>query len=433
MLLEYSVDNFRSFKGEAFLELRPTKTKAINRFPDSYVTLGTGEKVLKDLVIVGENAGGKSNFVESLGFLRDLFVRMDVECHSYANTINSSNLVFVDDEPNVVAIEKSNTTQTFSIKVALDDMTYTYVLKIDGLGALEERLSYREQRTGQGNTVFTHTRTGVRTCASCDDVSNCGKGAGPSNSGCLDYAIGIEHGDGPLSAKEMVRLYNAQDLGRRPLLSWLSAIGELHSRRVVDWIVNDLVVAYGPSGRLADMRVEPDDLFSLMASEEYLSIVQLIDGSIVEVVPDRERPFMESVVVRENASGKRFKRQAKDDSAGVRQFLAWSVYIYQVVYQNKTVVADEVDSLINPMLSDKVIAFINGSDHHGQFIFTTHNIFNLTLRTYMKEQIYIVSKDSETLESSLYSVADFDEIRYDVKEELYEFYLKGMLGGTVDA
>lgn len=197
--------------------------------------------------------------------------------------------------------------------------------------------------------------------------------------------------------------------------------------------MNDLVVAYGPSGRLADLRVEPDDLFSLMASEEYLSIVQLIDGSIVEIIPDRERPFMESVVVRENASGKRFDRQVKDDSAGVRQFLAWSVYIYQVVYQGKTVVADEVDSLINPMLSDKVIAFINGSDHHGQFIFTTHNIFNLTLRTYMKEQIYIVSKDSEMLESSLYSVADFDEIRYDVKGELYEFCLKGMLGGTVDA
>lgn len=433
MLLEYSVDNFRSFKDEAFLELRPTKTKAINRFPDSYVTLGTGEKVLKDLVIVGENAGGKSNFVESLGFLRNLFVRMDVECHSCSDTINSSNLVFVDDEPKAVALEKSNTTQTFSIEVALDDATYTYALKIDALGVLEERLSYRKQRAEQNDTVFTHARTEVRTCASCDDVSNCDKGAGSSKSGCLDYAIGIEHDDSPLSVEEMERLFNAQGPGRRPLLSWLSAIGELHSRRVVDWIVSDLVVAYGPSGRLADMRVKPDALFSLMDSEEYLSIVQLIDGSIVEIIPDRERPFMESVVVRENASGKRFNRQVKDDSAGVRQFLAWSVYIYQVVYQDKTVVADEVDSLINPMLSDKVIAFINGSDHHGQFIFTTHNIFNLTLRTYMKEQIYIVSKNSETLESSLYSVADFDEIRYDVKEELYEFYLKGMLGGTVDA
>lgn len=433
MLLEYSVDNFRSFKDEAFLELRPTKTKAINRFPNSYVALGTGEKVLKDLVIVGENAGGKSNFVESLGFLRDLFVRMDVECHSYTNTVNSSNLVLADDGSKTASLEKTNTTQVFSIEVALDDATYFYVLKIDGLGVLEEKLSYRKKRTGQSNVVFAKHRTGGSFCDSCDDASNCDKRTDSSKSGCLHFAIDIAESDGPFSEENIQRLYDAQDTVRRPMLSWLAAIGESHCRRVSDWIVNDLVVAYGPSGRLSDLRVEPDDLFSLMASEEYLSIVQLIDGSIVEIVPDRERPFMESVVVRENASGKRFNRQVKDDSAGVRQFLAWSVYIYQVVYQGKTVVADEVDSLINPMLSDKVIAFINGSDHHGQFIFTTHNIFNLTLRTYMKEQIYIVSKDSETLESSLYSVADFDEIRYDVKEELYEFYLKGMLGGTVNA
>lgn len=433
MLLEYSVDNFRSFKDEAFLELRPTKTKAINRFPNSYVTLGTGEKVLKDLVIVGENAGGKSNLVESLGFLRDLFVRMDVECHSYTNTVNSSNLVFADDGLKIASLEKSNTTQAFSIEVALDDATYSYFLKIDGLGVLEEKLSYRKKRTGQSSAVFAKRRTGGNSCDSCDDTSKCDQSTGSSKSGCLYFTIDIAKNDGPFSEENIQRLHDAQDAGRRPMLSWLAAIGEPHCRRVADWIVGDLVVAYGPSGRLADMRVEPDDLFSLMASEEYLSIVQLIDGSIVEIIPDRERPFMESVVVRENASGKRFNRQAKDDSAGVRQFLAWSVYIYQVVYQNKTVVADEVDSLINPMLSDKVIAFINGSDHHGQFIFTTHNIFNLTLRTYMKEQIYIVSKDSETLESSLYSVADFDEIRYDVKEELYEFYLKGMLGGTVNA
>ena len=51
----------------------------------------------------------------------------------------------------------------------------------------------------------------------------------------------------------------------------------------------------------------------------------------------------------------------------------------------------------------------------------------------MKEQIYFVTKDTMSLESSLYSAADFDEIRYDVKGELYEFYLRGLLGGTAYA
>lgn len=86
-----------------------------------------------------------------------------------------------------------------------------------------------------------------------------------------------------------------------------------------------------------------------------------------------------------------------------------------LIYRNKTVFADEIDSAINPVLSDRVLAFINGTDHKGQFIFTTHNALNLTFRTYMKEQMYFVTKDAETLASSMYSLADFSELRYDVK------------------
>lgn len=47
----------------------------------------------------------------------------------------------------------------------------------------------------------------------------------------------------------------------------------------------------------------------------------------------------------------------------------------------------------------------------------------------MKEQIYFVSKDVETLESELYSLADFPEVRYETTK-IYEFYMKGILGGT---
>ena len=47
----------------------------------------------------------------------------------------------------------------------------------------------------------------------------------------------------------------------------------------------------------------------------------------------------------------------------------------------------------------------------------------------MKEQIYFVSKDVETLESELYSLADFSEVRYETTK-IYEFYMKGILGGT---
>jgi hypothetical protein len=47
----------------------------------------------------------------------------------------------------------------------------------------------------------------------------------------------------------------------------------------------------------------------------------------------------------------------------------------------------------------------------------------------MKEQIYFITKDRNSLTSELYSLADFPEVRYETTK-VYEFYMKGILGGT---
>ena len=76
-----------------------------------------------------------------------------------------------------------------------------------------------------------------------------------------------------------------------------------------------------------------------------------------------------------------------------------------------------------------MVAFVIGAEHQGQFIFSTHNVLHLNLKTYMKEQIYFVTKSKDRLTSELYSLADFPEVRYETAK-VYEFYMKGILGGT---
>lgn len=175
-----------------------------------------------------------------------------------------------------------------------------------------------------------------------------------------------------------------------------------------------------------------DGIEAILKDQRYFEIFRLVDSSINQINVDMNNPFRDTIIIRRTADGSLYGRALRDDSTGVAQFAQWALAIYLVVYQNKTVFADEIDSAINPVLSDRVLAFINGHDHQGQFIYTTHNVLALTLRTFMKEQIYFVSKDIETLESSLYSLADFKDVRYDVKGEVYDFYLSGVLGGTVN-
>ena len=166
------------------------------------------------------------------------------------------------------------------------------------------------------------------------------------------------------------------------------------------------------------------------SSEQIIREIQKRYSNVVLINNDENKgiPYSLNLAIK-NAKGEYFVKELAMDSSGVREFFAWAIQIYRVVYENKVVFADEMDRVLNPVLSDRVISFINGKKHNGQFVFTSHNVLHLDLKTYMKEQIYFISKDSENLNSELYSLADFPEVRYETTK-IYEFYMKGILGGT---
>ena len=56
MLISYKYNNFLSFRQEAEFTMLAPSSKVKSRFPNNYVELENGYQVLKDAVIVGENA-----------------------------------------------------------------------------------------------------------------------------------------------------------------------------------------------------------------------------------------------------------------------------------------------------------------------------------------------------------------------------------------
>ncbi|MFG6336604.1 MAG: ATP-binding protein [Lachnospiraceae bacterium] len=213
-------------------------------------------------------------------------------------------------------------------------------------------------------------------------------------------------------------------------ISKLALLGNEHAIAFTDWIKNDLCPETNNINYniYKSMSTEEDDL-RILHDTRYMDIFRMIDSSIIDLRIDEEKPFSKTMVIRQKRDGSTFARELTQDSSGVCEFFAWAVQIFKVVYENKIVFADEMDRVLNPVLSDRVLSFICGKKHFGQFVFTTHNVLHLDLKNYMKEQIYFITKDIETLESELYSLADFPEIRYETTK-IYEFYMKGILGGT---
>ncbi len=420
VILNYKFENFMSFRENVEFSMLAPKTKVKTRFPNNYLTVDVGIDVLKTAVIVGENAGGKSNFVRSLSYLQSFFKETD-SVKAYRSSINTNNTV-------TFCPQKNNTLQIFDIEILVQERgIYQYHLEVDFSGIVKEFLHFKHQMKCRPQLILSVERN-VRSI-------NCKK----SNDECItskechynieaEYSIEVPEFESEIKESLEKAANNYKPLGLTTIK--LAMLGNAHAISFTDWMKECLcpetnIINYDI---YKSMRNEEADL-RILHDSRYLDIFRMVDYSIVDFKLDEEKPFSKTLIIRRKKDGGTFARELGHDSSGVREFFAWAVQIFKVVYENKIVFADEMDRVLNPILSDRVVSFISGKKHYGQFVFTTHNVLHLDLKNYMKEQIYFITKDIETLESELYSLADFPEIRYETTK-IYEFYMKGILGGT---
>ena len=411
MLLEYSFKNFCSFKEETTFSLRATESEIKKDFSDNYFQDRCD--VLKSAVIVGENAGGKSNFVKSLQYLKTFFKenREVVSSSEYLNdeyTADFSKLTYAD------------TAQKFSLSVLINGTVYFYNLEIDFLGIKFEELEVLKENKKQRQKILLVERTEDE-----PSLMDFVKSPKEFKFARLRYEVKCI----PIDKKNTVESEDFIGL----FVTRYALLGVPEALAFSQWINNTLIVesAIYEDTRLKGNYFQNLSDWRVMNDERFLDILRIIDPSIIEIKPNNRQPYQDTIISRKNFAGKVFSRELRTDSAGVRDYFAWAIQIFKVIYENKVLFADEMDRSFNPILADKIISLIHGSEHKGQFIFTTHNVLHLNLENYMKEQIYFVTKNQETLQSEIYSLSEFTDIEYGSGINLYEFYLRGVLGGTL--
>lgn len=391
MLISYKVKNYCSFFDLAEFDMEAPGGKVKKRFPNNYIDLENECQLLKTAVIVGENAGGKSNFINSLKFLKSLFKNNNpVKALGYCINTN-----FSEDE-------RGQAPQTFEIEIAADNqLIYKYELMINMQRIISEKFSFASDKKKKRHAILE---------VYWDDKLK-------------QYTISLWNASNEI--REAMKK-NAGSMGL--FVTKLALLGNEHALALVDWMNVRLCPVAVADAFNNDVQNDSSDI-QILNDARYLEIFRMVDYSICGISVDRERPYSKSITIRKRENGETVGREIQLDSTGVREFFSWAVQIFRVVYENKIVFADEMDRVLNPVLSDRVIAFINGVEHGGQFVFSTHNVLHLDLKTYMKEQIYFITKERESLNSELYSLSDFPEIRYETSK-IYEFYMKGILGGT---
>ncbi|MEY8391097.1 ATP-binding protein [Lachnospiraceae bacterium] len=421
MLLNYKFENYLSFRESVTFSMAAPKTRVKKRYPNNYVSAGQGCDILKSAVIAGENAGGKSNFVSSLQYLRSFF-QENKEPEVYRSKIN------VDNNAQQ-CWKKCHSLQRFEVEIYIRNIGfYYYHLQLDFAGIVTEKLSYKSHNKKRYTQILSIYREACRLpCAK--DERGC-----PTHGQCETKASAncrVEFSGSIAGMEEVLEMAVNTRRKMGLAVTKLAVLGDEHAINFTDWMRNRLcpLINVFDCGLFQSLENEEDNL-RIIQDSRFMDIFRLIDPAVTAVAVDGEKPFSKSYIIRKKEDGKTYFRELSQDSSGIREYFFWAVQIFKVVYEDKIVFADAMDRALNPRLSADIVTLIHTKDHYGQFVFTTHNFLHLNLKIYMKEQINFISKDTKRLASKLYSLAEVPRVRYETAK-IYEFYLKGKLGGNV--
>lgn len=412
MLIEFTVENFRSFREQATLSMLSTTDS-------SHIENTWNDPILKDnsllssAVITGANATGKSNLIFALALLRN-FVTLSHQ-HQKGMKLNYQPFAF-DGNSN-----KKPT--TFTITFIHEEIKYFYLLSYNDNNIVKEELYHYPKgrkalifsRTGQGfEFIMDATEQEVisrRTLENSLYLSTSVlfnyKGTMPAYEWFLNRLIVMEMTDPNLLIEVLVEKMN-KDAGFKSRVEKAMQMADL-----------------GITGVKGKTRLVPYDELSGKFSPQIIGMMTMGGGRLKET----DIKMIHGI---KNPSGEitSYELNINLESEGTRRLFTIIGPIIESLIYGGTIVIDELDSKLHNSISSWIVFLFHDKNQNtkgAQLIFNTHNQEMLDLGRFRRDQIWFTEKDPDNGTSSLYSLHEFGERK---DRDIKKAYQLGRYGST---
>ena len=410
MLVEFRVKNFRSLRDEQALSLVASKDKTLQ---DTH-TLSTGfnavPALLRSAVIYGANAGGKSNLIKALQYMRGVVTES-------ATVIQPGQTFGV--QPFRLDNKSSSEPTEFEITFLLDGVRYQYGFALTPQRIVSEHLlvykAFKPQRWFERSYDPDAGKDLYEFGTALKGQKNVWEGATRPNSLFLSMAVQL----------------NSEQL--RPVFDWflneLVIFNEL-TPLTPHFTVQMLRQAEGKKAicnflTAADISIADIDIVTRKVPGQALHF-DLVAGKTE--VRNQEMEENELRFHHATEHGKAVFGLA-DESSGTRNLLFITGPVLDILKKGLTLVIDELDTSLHTMLVRRLVQLFNNPAFNtggAQLVFTTHDTSLLDAPDlFRRDQVWFVEKDREQA-STLYGLSDFSPRKNEARER---GYLMGRYGG----
>lgn len=390
MIIQFTVENFLSFKGPITLSLAASALKEKQTLAEDIIfgLEGTNVSLLKSAVIYGANASGKSNLIKALDFFK-WFV------------INSSKGIQSGEHIQVESFRLNSRTERepsyFEAIFAVGQSQYRYGFEVDKKQVHREWL-YQKSNKHKAKEVELFLRNG-------DKYELHPK-----------FTVGKE-----VVSKKMVR-------DNALLLSVTAQFNESVSVEIMKWLADTTIVLGTSDERI--WQVAAVQIDNPVMKQRIVEFSQFADFGIDDI-----RKVDNTIISSHqqyDETGKATKTVTfpfrKNESEGTIKYFSLAYPIMDALDHGKRLVIDEFDSKMHPLLTSRIIGLFNSrttNPRNAQLIFTTHDTNLLNAELFRRDQVWFTQKDSLGA-SELYSLAEY-KVRNSAPFE--KEYLMGKYGG----
>lgn len=408
MLVEFRVSNFRSLKDEQTLSLIAThRDDSLKESNTIFSGIKKFPLLLKSAAIYGQNAGGKSNLIKAIQFMRTIVIE---------SALKSPSEPF-NHQPFRLDTNFISEPTEFEITFYMQGVRYQYNFALTAKRIMNESLLVYKASKPQEWFVRHY-----------------------------DPQTDIDHYDFSNSLKGQK---NVWEKATRPNSLFLSTAVQLNSEQlkpIFEYFLKELII-FNEKTRLNHLI----SIDMLQNSKDKASIYDFMtnsDISITDINVVKNKVMSKSVHVDHSAEKAEFHDSEQevyelqfhhttdkgtvifgldDESEGTKCLFFLAGPITKILEQGLTVIIDELDSSLHPLLVRQLVKLFHSPSHNpkgAQLIFTTHNTSLLDSSLFRRDQIWFVEKDNEQA-SKLYPLSDFSPRK---NEPFEKSYLMGRYG-----
>jgi len=389
MLLEFTVENYRSFYKRMTLSLQAQK---LSEAAKDNVAHELSYNVLRTFAVYGANSSGKSNLIDAMqtmGF-----------CVLSSVKLNPQETLHYDP----FLLLKGNAAPTmFEVSFIRGDYCYRYGFSYTKSVIVDEWLFRKTTPRSKERALFIRNEEGI----AFDDTT-------------FPEGVGLE----------------SKVHDNRLFLSLCAQLGGEISSQVISWFESDFEVVSGLNNqeyRLFSKRQFHEGRNSSRKALDFFKTLQLGFNELQTyeelvttpkdtptenmspltlVITGKKRIEIESVHNLYNRKGVvcgsvNFPFDDKE-SAGTRKLFDLSGPIFDTLENGSVLVVDELDAKMHPLISQQIIRLFNNpttNPHNAQLIFTTHDTHLLSTKMLRRDQIWFTEKN-ETEQTDLYCLTD---------------------------